>query len=65
MKVFEKLEWPYWKNIFKPGTITKGEDIYFCDKARESGCDIWCEPKVKCAHIRITNLMNIVNNLKG
>ncbi len=64
MKVFEKLEWPYWKNEFKPGQITKGEDIYFCDKAREAGFDIWCEPKVKCSHIRITNLMNIVNNLK-
>ncbi len=64
MKVFEKLEWPYWKNEFQPGQITKGEDIYFCDKAREAGFDIWCEPKVKCSHIRITNLMNIVNNLK-
>ncbi len=63
-KVFEKLEWPYWKNEFKPGQITKGEDIYFCDKAREAGFDIWCEPKVKCSHIRMTNLMNIVNNLK-
>lgn len=61
-EVFEKLEWPYWKNEFVEGGITKGEDIYFCDKVKEAGFDIWCEPKVKCNHIRMTNLMNIVNN---
>jgi GT2 family glycosyltransferase len=64
-KVFEKLEWPYWKNEFEPGQIVKGEDIYFCDKVNEAGFDIWCEPKVKCNHIRMTNLMSIVNKLKG
>jgi len=63
--VFEAIEWPYWKNEFVSGQIVKGEDIYFCDKVREAGFDIWCEPKVKCSHIRITNLMSIVNNLKG
>jgi hypothetical protein len=62
MEVFEKLQWPYWKNEFVEGGIEKGEDIYFCDKVREAGFDIWCEPKVKCNHIRITSLMNIVNN---
>lgn len=63
-EVFEKLEWPYWDNEFKPGTIVKGEDIYFCEKARKAGFDIWCDPKVKCNHIRITNLMSVVNNLQ-
>lgn len=62
--VFEKLNWPYWKNVFRPGGIEKGEDIYFCEKAREAGFDIWCDPKVKCNHIRITNLMSIINNIK-
>ena len=64
-KVFEQIEWPYWKNEFAPGQIVKGEDIYFCDKAREAGFDIWCAPKVKCSHVRITNLMSIVNKMKG
>jgi hypothetical protein len=63
--VFGKLEWPYWKNEFLPGQITKGEDIYFCDKVRDAGFDIWCDPKVKCSHIRVANLMSIVNNTKG
>jgi len=63
-KVFEALKWPYWKNVFVPGGIEKGEDIYFCEKARQAGFDIWCDPKVKCNHIRITNLLNVVNILK-
>ncbi len=65
INVFEKLEWPYWKNEFEPGVIKKGEDIYFCDKVREAGFDIWCDPKVKCNHIRISNLLSIMNNMKG
>ncbi len=65
MTVFEKLEWPYWKNIMRPGGIETGEDVYFCQKAIEAGFDIWCDPKVKCNHIRITNLMSIVNNLRS
>lgn len=63
-EVFEKLQWPYWENQFAPGVKTMGEDIYFCEKAREAGYDIWCDPKVKCNHIRITNLMSVINNLK-
>lgn len=61
-EVFEALEWPYWKKIYKPGGIEMGEDIYFFEKAREAGYDIWCHPLVKCAHIKVTNLMNIVMN---
>ena len=61
-EVFEHLEWPYWKNIYVPGGVKMGEDIYFCKKAREAGYDIWCDPLVKCGHIRITNLFNIVQS---
>ena len=63
-EVFEKLQWPYWKNVFIPGDVEIGEDIYFCQKAIEAGYDIWCDPLVKCSHIRVTNLLNIVKNFK-
>lgn len=58
-EVFQRMEWPYWENEYGLGHITKGEDITFCLKAREAGYDIWCEPKVKCAHVRTANLMNL------
>ncbi len=62
-EVFEALEWPYWKKIFVPGGIEMGEDIYFCDKARNAGYDIWCNPLVKCNHTKYVGLMNIVNKM--
>lgn len=64
-EVFEKLEWPYWKNEHRPGQVTKGEDVYFCHKAQEAGYDIWCEPKVKCDHLRMASLLSVAKNLKG
>lgn len=63
--VFEKVKWPYWKNVFRPGGLEKGADVYFCDKVRKAGYDIWCDPKVKCSPVRMTNLMSIVNSMKG
>lgn len=63
-KVFESLRWPYWKNVFVPGDVEMGEDIYFCEQAREAGFDIWCDPKVKCGHIRQANLLNIIKEHK-
>jgi len=61
--VFDKLEWPYWKDELAPGVIVISEDIYFCKKAQAAGYDIWCDPKVKCNHIRMTGLLGITNDL--
>ena len=63
-EVFEALEWPYWKKIYKPGGIEMGEDIYFCEKARKAGYDIWCDPLVKCDHPKYVGLMNIVRKIQ-
>jgi hypothetical protein len=60
-EVFERLEWPYWENIRSPGCIKQGEDLYFCKKARDAGYDIWCDPKVKCNHVRMSGLLSIAN----
>ena len=29
-----------------------GEDVIFSRKAREAGFDIWCDPRIKCTHLR-------------
>lgn len=66
MEVFDKLEWPYWKNEFAPAVKTMGEDLYFCKKAREAGFDIWVDPMVKCNHFRTVDLLGIaMNYIKG
>jgi len=65
MEVFDNLEWPYWKNEFAPGIHSLGEDLYFCQKARDAGYDIWVDPLLKCNHFRTVDLLSIALMLKG
>ena len=51
-EVFEKLQKPYFKFEFDE-ELTKpvrSEDLYFCDKAKEAGFEIWCDSSVICNH---------------
>lgn len=51
-KVFEKIGLPYFKYIVdEEGKRVKGEDLYFCNKAKKAGYKIWCDPTVICKHI--------------
>lgn len=52
MGVFKKIERPWF--FFTPqlaGEEAMGEDIYFCNKARVAGYDIWIDPSVRVGHI--------------
>jgi len=43
-KVFEALEAPYFRyGIAEEIKRVKGEDMDFCERAREAGFDIWCD----------------------
>ncbi len=66
-EVFDKLEWPYFKHLYIPGTLQMGHDVYFCQKAREAGYDLWVDPKVKCEHIKTVGLLGIAKKylMKG
>lgn len=63
-EVFDNLEWPYWDKDFKEGMLKTGEDIYFCAKAREAGYDLWVDPKLKCSHFKLVDLLGIARNYK-
>jgi GT2 family glycosyltransferase len=62
--VFDSIEWPFWRSIYKPGLRSLGEDLYFCAKAKGAGFDIWVDPKVKCSHATRSNYLSIIRNLK-
>lgn len=52
MKVFNKIKKPYFEFIMgKEGQILHGEDGKFCDKAKEAGIGVWCDPEVEVGHI--------------
>lgn len=59
MEVFDKLEWPYWRSEYIKGNIVTGADVYFCRKARAAGYDLWVDPKLKCNHFKIVDLLGI------
>lgn len=53
-EVFEKLEKPFFKfDHNEDGTeTTRSEDLYFCDKAREAGFEIYADTSIICHHIK-------------
>ena len=65
-EVFDNLKWPYWDKEFSCGKLVTGEDVYFCEKARKAGYDLWVDPKLKCSHFKIVDLLGIAKNyMKG
>jgi hypothetical protein len=48
-EVFERMPAP-WFEYGKVSPTTLAEDVYFCDKARELGYDIWCDLDAPLGH---------------
>jgi GT2 family glycosyltransferase len=59
MEVFDDLEWPYWRSEYIVGDIVTGADVYFCRKAKAAGYDLWVDPKLKCNHFKMVDLLGI------
>jgi hypothetical protein len=51
--------------LMKYKVVEKIDPSNLLESARQAGFDIWCDPKVKCNNIRLTNLLSIVNIMKG
>ena len=49
--VFSKLKYPYSKFVTYDDDTVLSEDLYFCNQATGSGCNIKCNPSVKGNHI--------------
>lgn len=70
--VIAAMEFPWFREHYGDrnghGHIT--EDIWFCDRATQMGFDIWCNPAVRCGHLKELDMaewvpMTIVNRLNG
>ena len=53
--VFEGLEYPWFApkmQVFESGAVQDmcGEDVSFCLDAKETGLDIWCDPRIRVGH---------------
>ena len=55
-EVFDKLERPYFKEVFEPSTDEDpgvncwSDDLYFCDKVRKAGYKIVADGSLLCTH---------------
>ncbi len=67
MEVFDKIEWPYWQTQYFTDGVRMGADLYFFEKAKAVGYDIWVDPKLKCGHFKMVDLLGIANTyiMKG
>ena len=61
MEVFEKLDWPYWKDE-KTEKGFLGHDLYFFDKCKKAGIELWVDPTLKCNHFKTVDLLGIAKN---
>jgi hypothetical protein len=43
MSVFDRLTKPYFRIPFVEGEDNYGEDLDFCNRAREAGFQVWCD----------------------
>lgn len=53
LALFEKLKQDPWFSFGRDseGQTTIGEDVWFCNVARDAGFDIWIDPTIKVGHI--------------
>jgi len=64
-RVFEKMEWPWFKDIFTRHNWAIGQDVYFLAKAQECGFEVWADPDVQCGHNKTLNLLEFANIVYG
>ena len=58
-RVLEKMEWPYFKDIFTPNKWAMGQDMYFISKAMDLGFEIWADPNLQCEHSKKVDLLSL------
>lgn len=57
--VLEKMQYPWYQDIFAPGKILLGQDLYFTAKAKQMGFELWCDPNIKCEHARWSEMKTV------
>jgi len=52
-RVAEKVkEYPFMRVYNRDGTVSKGNDLAFCDRVREAGFEIWAHFDYTCSHFK-------------
>lgn len=57
--VLETMGYPWYQDLFAPGALLLGQDLFFTAKAKKFGFELWCDPTIQCEHIRQAELKKI------
>jgi hypothetical protein len=61
--VFEKIRPAFCEQYDDWGIVTKSDDIYFCERAKEQGFKIYADLDVKCEHLKRVGLRDMTNRI--
>jgi len=67
-RVFDNPEMrkaPFQRQYYKDGTVYKGNDISFCERAKEQCFSIWCHYDYPCMHFNELELNEVVKGFRG
>lgn len=56
---------PFERQLNPDGTVFKGTDISFCEKAREQGFKIYCHFDYQCDHFSEMSMVEMVNGFRN
>ena len=52
LSIIPKMKTPlFWYKVLDIGMVEMSNDWWFCERAREAGYDVWCDPTIKLGHI--------------
>lgn len=51
LRVFDKLDFPYFEAYQDKNGLHYTEDIDFCKKVNAAGLEVWCDPTIQIGHI--------------
>ena len=57
--VLEEMQYPWYQDVFAPGALLLGQDLFFTAKAKHCGFELWCDPTVQCGHARQTEMKTV------
>lgn len=61
--VFEEMGFPWYQDVFAPGKLMLGQDLFFTAKAKLSGFELWCDPTIRCEHTRHNEMKTVFDKL--
>lgn len=56
---------PFQRQYNDDGTVHKGNDISFCERATSCGFDVWCHYDYPCMHFKELELNEVVRAFRG